>query len=1319
MSETSSQMLKIKFPTILLALILAVGLGILFFKWQAVGTIDQALTELNNSLIRQQELLSDLTRIDETLIIFADQAVHSNDPIWQKRYEETLPALYKTLEGAALQTKNSSNKTVVSAMRLSTDRLIALQQRAMMLIKVNEIEKAKAIIDGEQFAQEHLAYHENLRILSEELRTVTSIRFSLAQSQIRAAWQLTSIILPILILATIILTLYLLHNFRALRKKAYFQEVANRELRMLMDKALAEVNSSKRQLESEIEVRKEAEAEISTSEKKYRALVESSQAGFAILDDKGNVLDANDQYVEFTGRQTLDNVLGKNILEWTADYHKQKNFQGTELLMAEGSIQNLLVDYVDKSGNIRPVEIHGTVVIDGNKKRMYSLVFDITERIKSEQTLRDSEARYRRLIETTDTSFVSVNTAGVVIDANSKYVELTGHERLSDIVGRNILEWTVDDDKANNADAIIRCYEQGWIRDFQVDYIRSDGSTVPIEINAAAVNSDNGLEMHSLCRDISERRVAERKVLEYNEQLKMAFRGGKVGIWDWDVPSSTVHYNEDWAAIIGYSLEDIEHTYPFWESRIHPLDKEATVSNVESYLAGNAEAFEIEHRLKAKDGRWKWVLGVGRLMERTPEGAPLRMTGVMIDIDQRKRAEAALAVSERRFRNMALTSSDWIWQIDAEGKYTYISDSIARTLGYSPEELIGKTPIDIMAEEEAIRLMPVFVESLKNPKPLVDIENWNQTKEGQRICVLTNGVPIYDEYEEFTGYFGTDKNITGRKENEYQLKLFGKVFESALEGITITDSEGKIIAVNNAFSYITGYQPKEVLGENPRVLKSDRHEPDFYSDMWEEIRREGKWEGEIWNRRKSGEAYPEWLSISSIQDDDGHTSHHVAVFHDITEMKRKEEQIEHQAYHDALTGLPNRLLLQDRLGHAIKRAERASSLAAVLFIDLDNFKVINDSLGHAVGDQMLLEVADRFQDAVRTSDTVARLGGDEFVILMDEVSSEDDAIQLAQRLIHTMESPITIENRDLFTTPSIGIAIYPRDGEEAEELIKNADIAMYRAKEQGRNQYNLFTASMTAQALRRLELERDLRHALIAREFFVCYQPKVSVKTGRVVGMEALVRWRKGDEIVSPMEFIPLAEKTGLISQLGQLVMETALEQCADILAAQELQLSVNLSPRQFQEPALVDMLQESLIKYGVIPKRLDVEITETSLVDDVDDAILKLECINKMGISISIDDFGTGYSSLSYVKKLPVHTLKIDQSFVRGLGSDQGDESIIKTIIQLARNFEMTVVAEGVETKEQLEILRSFDCDIIQGYYYSKPVEIREFRDYVSKMNG
>lgn len=1304
-----------KKPIFLLAIVLAGTLGLLLVMWWQLDVLGSSLDDLSEESHTQLGLVADILRLDEILTTSARMEVVTGDPQWHEKYELALPQLSAILTKLDRANADPLHDRTVQALRTANERLIALTQRALQYSKIGDRKQALDILDSPAYSAEHMHYHQELAELSKHLQRISHTNFSTAKERTRIAWQLSLFSMPLLFTATLILIFLLIRYMRSLRLSQQLQDSTRKELSILVDKAVAELNASKRELEREIEVRKDAEAEISASESRYRTLVEMSQAGFVILDDKGNVVDASKRYVSLTGYTSLDEVMGRNVLEWTAPEYREQIINARKQTLREGTLQGLEVDYMDPAGNITPVEIRSTRVRLGKQLRLYAIALDITERRKIEEAKRLNEERYQRLIETTETAFVVVDQLGIVRDANFKYVELTGHKLKREILGRSVVEWTADHEKENNSRAITLCFEQGWIRDYQVDYVMPDGSITPIEVNATRIEGGEGPEIHALCRDISQRRKTEAETKRSEQRLSIAFRGGQIGFWDWDIPTGDMTLNEEWAGIIGHTLEELEQTYSTWESRLHPSDKQQVIDGIEAHMAGEADMFEGEFRLRHKSGKWIWTLGVGRISESSESGMPLRMTGITIDISQRKEAEKALALSERRFRNVALTSGDWIWQVDTKGRYTYVSDTVTNILGYQAEDLLGTSPFELMPEDEAARVGQLFLEKLEKREDLIDLENWNLTKDGERICMLTNGVPFYDDNGDFAGYFGTDKDITERKKSEYQLKLFGRVFESALEGITITEADGTIIAVNQAFSQITGYSADEAIGQNPRILKSDRHDDKFYQSMWQAIRELDKWEGEIWNRRKNGSAYPEWLSISSIKDEDGHASHYVAVFHDITETKRKEAQIEHQAYHDALTGLPNRLLFHDRLDLAISRSQRSETMAAVLFLDLDNFKAVNDSLGHATGDRLLLEVADRFSNMVRGSDTVARIGGDEFVVLMDEISSSDDAVHLAERLIGSLETPIEIDGRDLFTTPSIGIALYPRDGNETETLIKNADIAMYRAKEQGRNQYNLFTASMNETIQRRLLLERDMRRALADKEFFLCYQPKVDTFTGKTIGMEALVRWNRHGEIIGPMEFIPIAEKTGLIQPLGELVLDTALSECADLLKCTDcLRLSVNISARQFQQPDMITMLKDMLDKHDVAPGCLDIELTESTLLSDVEDAILKLECLRRMGSTISVDDFGIGYSSLSYIKRLPVQTLKINRSFIVGLGKDQGDESIIRTIVHLARNFEMNVVAEGVETQEQFDISKELGCDQIQGYFFSRPVPILEFTEYL-----
>ncbi len=559
--------------------------------------------------------------------------------------------------------------------------------------------------------------------------------------------------------------------------------------------------------------------------------------------------------------------------------------------------------------------------------------------------------------------------------------------------------------------------------------------------------------------------------------------------------------------------------------------------------------------------------------------------------------------------------------------------------------------------------------------------------------------------------------MNDRVQAEQQLVIFHKAFENALEGISITDPEGNILAVNRAFAEITGFAPDEVIGQNSRIFKSGKHDQAFYLQLWSTLLGTGRWSGEIWNRRKDGTLYPEVLSISSIHDEHKQVTHYVAVFHDITEMKQQEARIVHQAYHDALTGLPNRTLAHDRINVSLAHVKRAGSRLAVLFLDLDNFKNINDSLGHEMGDTLLLQVANRLVSLVREEDTVARLGGDEFLILAAAITSEEAVKHLMERLLQSFAAPFSVSGSDLFVSASIGVAFYPQDGESASVLTKNADIAMYQAKARGRNGYCFFTSDLSERISYLRQLENNLRQAVIDKEFLVFFQPKIDPVRGVITGAEALVRWRKQDgTLVNPADFIPLAEETGLIIPLGEQVLDISCRVIGKLnkMGYPHISIAVNLSPLQFGQANLVEQILALLQKHAISRGQLELEITETTMMTNLAKTIETLNQLVAAGIAISIDDFGTGYSSLSYLKKFPIKTLKIDRSFIRDLTSDPSDAQLVETIILMSHNLGIGVVAEGVETKEQLEWLKGRGCEQIQGYYYSKPLSMGAFFAYL-----
>ncbi len=550
--------------------------------------------------------------------------------------------------------------------------------------------------------------------------------------------------------------------------------------------------------------------------------------------------------------------------------------------------------------------------------------------------------------------------------------------------------------------------------------------------------------------------------------------------------------------------------------------------------------------------------------------------------------------------------------------------------------------------------------------------------------------------------------------SQENLHLAQQVISASRDGIMVTDAKGIIQSVNPAFTRITGYTAQEAIGNTPALLKSGRHDANFYHEMWNSVAQQGHWAGEVWNRRKNGEIYPEWLSINAIYNEAGEITKLAAILSDITDRKKSEEQIKNLAYYDVLTGLPNRRLFNDRLNIAIANAHRHDHLLALVFVDLDLFKRINDTLGHSAGDKLLVEVGRRISSQLREGDTAARMGGDEFTLLLQEIDDPDSAVNIAHRIINAISQPFTIDNNTLYVTASIGISIYPNDGNNSETLIRNADTAMYRAKDDGRNSYQLYTATMNASSLQHLEMENNLRRALSQREFTLNYQAKVCAKTGRVTGAEALIRWQHGDlGYISPNLFIPIAENIGLISEIGDWVLRSAINQCRDWLdlGIEDFRMAVNVSARQLVQPNFSQRVIELLEAANLDPWHLELELTESALMARPDEVVPMLSALKSRGIQISIDDFGTGYSNFGYLKRLPINKLKIDLTFIRDVPTNADDSELVAAMIAMAHKLRLSVTAEGVENQQQIDFLQQQQCDELQGYFITHPVAANKIR--------
>ena len=617
--------------------------------------------------------------------------------------------------------------------------------------------------------------------------------------------------------------------------------------------------------------------------------------------------------------------------------------------------------------------------------------------------------------------------------------------------------------------------------------------------------------------------------------------------------------------------------------------------------------------------------------------------------------------------------------------------------------------------DEGQAVPPEFMEIL-NKTVKIDLNNEIELQIGFKVFLLAIVSVPENGYADLFGF-----DITQRKQVENKLQLDAQVFESASEGIMITDTDQRILDVNNAFCSITGYEREEILGENASILQSGRHSPLFYKKLWKSVKEKGSWQGEIWDRKKNGDIYPKLLTISSVVNDTGKVIRYIGLFSDISVMKATEEKLYHMANFDVLTGLVNRRYFQDQLEKNLHHARRLKDLLALMFIDLDGFKLLNDNFGHQSGDQTLRIVAERLMGSIRDTDIVARMGGDEFTIILPFIKNTQNIAAIADKILRHITRPIKLKNADIFISASIGIAIFPNDARSAEELLQNSDAALYRAKEIGKNLYQFFSPEMNKYVKDRLAIHARLRHALDKNQFRVYYQPQYDIKNNRIIGMESLIRWKPGNNnFIDPDYFIPIAEETGLINEIGEFVLKSACGQGKKWLDENILHvpISVNISVIQLRHPDFIKKIKSIIDDSGFPPEKLEIEITETILIESVGDIRSKLEQLKSLGCSIVIDDFGTKYSSFSYLKILPIDKLKIDKSFIRDISEDNKSADIVKAIIAMGHSLNLKVISEGVETQEQIDFLKKNGCFYIQGFYYSNPVPAAQIHSLLVSEN-
>lgn len=825
------------------------------------------------------------------------------------------------------------------------------------------------------------------------------------------------------------------------------------------------------------------------------------------------------------------------------------------------------------------------------------------------------------------------------------------------------------------------------------------------------------VRMSGLCIDFTEKKDAERHAQYSEARYKTLFQNAADAVFVFDFEARFIEVNQRACDNLGYTQDEL----------------------LQMGIADVTPGFDLASRQPA----WK-QLEVGRpygmiSRHKRKDGSlfPVELRIVLIDVDgekvmmalaqditERVEAEQRLRESAESLRESQVIAGLGGYVLDIGSGCWSSSDVLEQLLGIdagyersveSWVRLIHPDDRQMMADyfqNEVLGRRQGFDKEYRIVRPNDHAVRWMHGR----------GKLEFDAGQRPLRMLGTIQDITERRLAEDELRIAAVAFSSQ-SGMVITDAQGRIVRVNPAFSRLTGYSADEAIGQTPSLLGSGRHDELFYRRLWGALKEKGYWQGEIWNRRKSGQIYAEMLSITAIADAEGRTTHYVGSFTDITENKLAEAEIHRLAYYDALTSLPNRRLLQDRLSQAIAATTRSGMHGAICFIDLDNFKALNDTRGHDVGDRLLLEVAQRLRAAVREGDTVARQGGDEFVVLLEDIGAEPgeaaaQAKQVGDKLRETIDQPFLLGDYEYLCKLSIGVSLF-HEGDTVEELLKHADLALYQAKNAGRNTLRFFDPAMQAALESRSEMEAELRQALSLGQLMLYYQPQVDADR-RVGSVEALLRWRHPQRgLVLPSEFIGVAEDTGLIVPIGLWVLETA---CAQIKRWERdertriLQVAVNVSSRQFRQADFVAQVQSVLEKSGVDPACLKLELTESLVLEDVEDAVEKMHALKRLGVNFSMDDFGTGYSSLSYLAELPLAQLKIDQSFVRNLPGKSNDELITRTIISMGKGLSMHVIAEGVETEAQREFLEAHGCNAYQGYLFSRPLPAEELEAFLVK---
>jgi diguanylate cyclase (GGDEF)-like protein/PAS domain S-box-containing protein len=1076
--------------------------------------------------------------------------------------------------------------------------------------------------------------------------------------------------------------------------------------------------------------------------------LEAAPSGIVVTDDKARIQWANPAFAALTGYPLVE-ALGRRPGELVKSGHQDAGFY--EMMWAAlnaGRTWHGEVVNRRKDGSTYFEELVIAPVRDdeGHTAHFVGIKQDVSERKATERAVAEESERNQALLRMASDGIYIMDRDGRLVDANNACTEMLGYSRqqllgmtVFDIdarLGREEIQRMLRETFAGRRDGVV----------FETAHRAADGRIIDVEVSTSVVLVGDDALLYTSARDITERKRLVVALAETERLWKFALDGSGVGVYDLDVPSGAIAFSDSANALLGLAGDDPVRRIEDWAQRVHPLDEQRRRHALEACLWGETSTYSCEYRYRLPSGHWRWILSRGAVIRRGPDGSAQRFVGTFADIDKEKRKTEQAALRTRVMEALTRGASlDDILELTLGGlernNFGLIfavllrdGDSgmqVAAASGGGHERLAGRRcelPEALMAAaegeaDEAAALPAGQMAALAASLGLFlccaePVRSRSGEAEGLLVALSESEddfvPPDLPEIRQNAALIGI---AIHRKQSDEALRLAASVYEASSEAVMVVDPDNRIVAVNPAFTSTTGYRLEEVAGKDPKVLASGRHGPAFYQAMWQSIVATGGWQGEIWNRRKNGEEYVEWVNINSVRDETGAVQRRVAIFSDVSERKAAEELVWRKANYDGLTGLPNRQLFLDRIGQALSQAERDGDSAALLFIDLDHFKDVNDTLGHESGDQLLKEAAARIRCCVRHSDTVARLGGDEFTVLLTSVSEPTSAERVARSIAAQLAAPFRLGKETAYVSASIGITLYPQDGQSVDMLFKQADQAMYAAKAAGRNGYSWFTPTMQRAAEMRHVLAKDLRIALAEDQFELYFQPIVSLSTGRAVKAEALIRWHHPERgQIPPDQFIPIAEDTGLISDIGAWVMRSAIDTARRWHGAHAdatvppIAISINKSPREFMNARHHERWLGQLAESGLPPSALIVEITEGLLLDSRPEVTGKVRALRDLGVRLALDDFGTGYSAMSYLQRYDIDFLKIDRSFVRHLAVSNRDRAIAEAIIAMAHKLGIEVIAEGVEEADQQAVLAAAGCDFVQGFLVSQPVPAAQF---------